>query len=215
MHGGDVDPPPIGRDLEAVVANPLHAPDCRRYGPRMPARRLLAPAAALALLAGTGEAAAATVHTIRTNGDGWITRIGPLRTRAQAQPTIAKASAAFGRPTSVNPVGQGGLGCRVLWRGLRLRATFSSFGGADACDAGFLQVATIRSRRFRTRRNLRVGDRSSTIKQKHPDAVFRNKVWWIASAHSPYAGQRIPTIEAIVQGGRVRVLRLWIGAAGD
>ena len=181
----------------------------------MLARRVAPPLALVALLACAAEAPAATVHTIRTNGDGWITRIGSLRTRSTEGPTIAKAGAAFGRPTSVRPVGTGGVGCRVVWRGLRLRATFSSFGGADACAEGFLQAATIRSRRFRTRRGLRVGDRSSTIRDKHPNARFRNNVWWIASAHSPYAGQRIPTIEALVQGGRVRVLRLWIGAAGD
>ncbi len=173
-------------------------------------------AVALVVLAAAG-AQAATVHTIRTNGDGWITRIGELRTRT-SPPTFEKARAAFGRPTEVAPLG-GDSACRIVWRRLRLRTVFANFGGGRACapSVGLFQSGTIRSRRFRTARGLRVGDRSSTIKQKHPGAVFRRNVWWIARAESPYGEEatEIPTIEAIVSGGRVRVLRLWVGGAGD
>lgn len=179
----------------------------------MPARPVLA--AVVALLVSAAAAPAATVHTIRTNSDGWITRIGPLRTRAEA-PTLAKATAAFGMPSSLDPVGDGADACVIEWRPLRLRTTFSNFGVGDACDEGVLQAATVRSRRFRTRRGLRVGDRSSTITEKHPNAVFRDNVWWITSAVSPFGDEeRIATIAAIVQRGRVTILRLWVGAAGD
>lgn len=180
-------------------------------------RRLVALAVvAASLTAGASEAAA--VRTIRTNADGWITRIGDLRTRS-APPTFEKATAEFGRPTEVDPIGDGGEACRVTWGALKLRATFANFGGGRACapTEGLLQTATIRSRKFRTARGLRVGDRSSTIKDKHPDAVFRRNVWWIVSAESPFGEEatEIPTIEAIVKQGRVEVLRLWVGGAGD
>lgn len=178
--------------------------------------RLVALAAvASTLVAGAAQASAAT-RTIRTNGDGWITRIGELRTRS-TPPTFERVSAAFGRPTSVEPVGDGGEACRITWSALRFRATFANFGVGRACapTEGLLQTATIRSRKFRTTGNLRVGDRSSRIEDKHPGAVFRDNVWWITSADSPAAGTEIPTIEAIVKQGRVEVLRLWVGGAGD
>jgi hypothetical protein len=181
----------------------------------MPARVALLTALA-ALLVAAPEASAA--FTVRTNGDGWITKIGSLTTRSQP-PTLGRAVTAFGRPTEVEPVGNGPEACRVVWGPLKLRALFANFGGARACGPGegLLQTATIRSRRFRTSRGVRVGDRSSTIKEKHPNAEFHGRTWWIASAASPFGEEatEIPTVEAIVAGGRVTILRLWIGGAGD
>lgn len=158
---------------------------------------------------------ATAAYTIRANRDGFVKSIGPLRVAQDA--TLARATDVFGMPTRIAPVGDGSEACRVQWRALRLRALFANFGIDSACEprAGLLQTATIRSREFRTRRDLRVGDRSSSIKRKHPEAEFRDNVWWIRSAFSPAADMRIPTIEAIVKGGRVEVLRLWVGAAGD
>jgi len=176
----------------------------------MPRRALLP--LVLALLA-VPAAGASADYTIRTK-DGAITRIGALRA---ADATVMRAGEVFGMPSTTDPVGDGSDACRLEWDDLRLRATFANFGGAGACDQGRLQTATIRSREFRTWKGLRVGDRSSSIKRKHPGARFRRNVWWVTSMISPFGEEatRIPTIEAIVKAGRVEVLRLWVGAAGD
>jgi hypothetical protein len=184
-------------------------------------RRLLAPLLSVSILL-VAAADASAVRTIRTNGDGWVTKIGGLTTLARSAatvPTLEKATAEFGRPTSVAPIGQGIQSCSVRWRPLRVRAIFVNLGGGRSCapTEGNLQTLTIRSRKFRTARGLRVGDASSTIRDKHPDAEFKKNVWWIADAVSPYGEEatRIPTVEAIVSGGKVTVLRVWIGAGGD
>ncbi len=63
---------------------------------------------------------------------------------------------------------------------------------------------------------IRVGSRSSSIPKRHRSAAFVDDVWWIATAILPYATtRRSRRFTAIVAGGRVRALRLWIGAAGD
>ena len=169
----------------------------------------------LVVLAGLAlpAADASAVFTIRTQ-EGAVTRVGPLRS---SNATVMRATEVFGMPSATRPVGDGSEACRLEWDDLRLRATFANFGACGACEAGRLQAATIRSRRFRTWRGLRVGDRSSSIARRHPRARFRGRTWWIASIVSPYGEEatRIPTVEAIVSGGRVRVLRLWVGAAGD
>jgi hypothetical protein len=164
-------------------------------------------------------APASAAYTIRTNADGQITKIGDLRTRGGQPPTFDRATAVFGRPTRVAPVGNGGEACTIEWSMLKLRTTFANFGGGRACAPaeGVLQRATTRSRKFRTAKDLRVGDPSSTIKEKYPKARFRRNVWQIVTAPNP-AGEEsteIATIEATVKKGRIEVLRLWIGAAGD
>ena len=183
------------------------------------ARPLPLVAGLLALLFAAETASAARTYTVRVSFQGYITHFGPLRPETQNGATLARASAVFGDPTSVAPVGNGANACRVRWSGLRLRTLFANFGSATACSERFfrLQTATVRSRRFRTWRGLRVGDASSSIRRKHPGAVFRGNRWIIVSG-VPRVGepdQAIPTIEAIVSGGRVRVLRFWVGGAGD
>jgi hypothetical protein len=101
---------------------------------------------------------------------------------------------------------------------VRLRATFANFGLANACTptGGLLQSATVRSRRFRTTRGVRVGTRSRTIPEKHERARFVSGVWWIASVILPYGDEtETPTIRALVRDGRVSALALYVGAAGD
>jgi hypothetical protein len=40
--------------------------------------------------------------------------------------------------------------------------------------------------------------------------------WWIASITPPFGDEEeIATVSAIVGNGRVRALKLWVGAAGD
>lgn len=180
--------------------------------------RLLAPlVAALVVLAGASEASAAL--TIRTK-EGRITRIGQMRTLGVAGGRVMDATAAFGPATRIAPIGgSNSEACRISWSALKLRATFANFGGADPCGAetGRLQAATTRSRRFRTQRDLRVGDPSSTIKEKYPKAEFEKNVWVIMRAEYELGADPgpIPTIEATVKGGRIEVLRLYVYAAGD
>ena len=180
-------------------------------------RLLAALVAASVLVAGVAEASAA--YTIRTK-NGAITRIGPMKTQGVEAGRVMDATAAFGPATSIAPIGDADSeACRIEWRPLKLRATFANFGGADPCGAetGRLQQATLRSRRFRTARDLRVGDPSSTIKDKYPNARFERNVWIVMTTRSDVGveGGRIPTIEAIVKKGRIEILRLWVGAAGD
>jgi len=184
-----------------------------------PSQLLLALAllAAAAALSPPTAAAGSPTYTIRTS-DGFITRIGPMRTSSVDGPTLANASRIFGRPSVVDPVGDGSDACVVEWRRLRLRATFANFGIDSACAprGGRLQAATIRSSRFRTTRGIRVGSRSSAIPERHRGAEFVDGIWWIASATSPYGdNEEFATIAAVVRDGRVRALRLWVGAAGD
>jgi hypothetical protein len=191
-----------------------------RPGSRAALRLWLALAACLPALgfASPGSAAAqGPSFTIRTN-DGVITRIGTLRIFGRDAGTLARASAVFGRPSRIDPIGDGSDACRVEWRRLRLNATFANFGIDSACSprGGRLQAATIRSPRFRTTRGIRVGIASSTIPIRHRSAQFVNGAWWIASTTPPFGDEEeIATISAIVSGGRVRALRLWVGGAGD
>ena len=180
-------------------------------------RPLLALALVPALLL-AGVPAASAAYTVRTK-EGAITRIGPMKTVGVNGGRVMDATAAFGPASSIAPIGPAGSeACRIRWRALKLRATFANFGTGDPCGAetGRLQLATVRSRRFRTRRGLRVGDRSATIAEKHPRARFRRNRWIVSRTRSPFGDPgRIPTIEAFVRDGRVEILRLWVGAAGD
>ena len=181
-------------------------------------RPLAAAVVLVALLAAADTASAARTYTVRVNFQGYITQFGPLRPTTDQGATLQRAFGAFGDATTVDPVGNGAEACNARWAKLRLRAIFANFGQARACDPKYfrLQRASVRSRRFRTWRGLRVGDSSSTIRDKHPGADFRNNRWIIVSAVSRVGTrQEIPTIEAIVSGGRVRVLRFFVGGAGD
>jgi hypothetical protein len=178
--------------------------------------RLLAAISAL-LLVITGQAVARSSYTIRTH-NGWISRIGPLRTSGSPGPTLGQATEVFGAPSQIDPVGDGADGCHVEWRALRLKTVFADFGGGSACspNSGALQGATIRSRRFRTVRGVHVGSRSASIPRRHHNAEFKGGAWWIASVYLPYGeGGDVPTIKAIVRRHRVSAIKLYVGAAGD
>lgn len=184
------------------------------------ARRLglcVAMAAALAATLPATADARARSFTIQTS-KGFITSIGPLRLSGADGGTLARAMVVFGRPSQIRPVADGSDGCTVRWKRLGLNATFANFGIESACAprGGRLQSATITSPRFRTSRGVRVGGRSSTIRDKHRLARFVDGSWWIAGATSPFGDEReIPTVRALVRGGRVWALKLWVGAAGD
>jgi len=155
--------------------------------------------------------------TIRTS-NGYIVQIGSLSIRGANGGTLAAATRAFGRPSRVDPYGDGSDACYVTWSPLQLKAIFANFGLASACSpsGGLLQSATIRSSRFRTSRGVRVGSSSSSIPFKHRGAEFISGAWWIASVAFLGDEERLtPTIKALVSNGKVSVLSLFIGAAGD
>jgi hypothetical protein len=168
--------------------------------------------------AGEGSAdAAATSYTIRTSG-GSVARIGAFRIRRD--PTIGAAARVFGQPSSRKLAS--GNSCLVDWRRLRLRIDFVNLGGylpgQTTCTSsvGRAQSFTVRGRRFRTWEGLRVGHRSESILDRHPSAEFRHRTWWLRTAVSPFGDQsEYPVVDALVSGGRVRILRGWIGAAGE
>ncbi len=179
-------------------------------------RRVVPVAVGLALL-GAGSAHAASSYTVATSG-GSVARIGSFR--PGVDPTIGAATRAFGRPSSRTPTGDDV--CVVTWRRLRLRVVFASFGaarpGRTTCTSGVgrAQSVTLRGRRFRTWRGLRVGDRSATIPRRHPGARFRQGSWWLRTATSVVGDEsEYGVLRAIVSRGRVTALTGWIGAAGD
>jgi hypothetical protein len=110
--------------------------------------------------------------------------------------------------------------CVVRWKRLKLQMVFVSFGGGSVCDddVGRAQTFGVRGERFRTWKGLRVGQREASVKRRHPAAEFRTGAWWLKTAISPVGDGRseYAVVDAkIGSKGRVRVLRGWIGAAGD
>ena len=105
---------------------------------------------------------------------------------------------------------------------MRLRIYFANFGvtppGETTCSSsvGQAQSFTVRGRRFRTWEGLRVGHRSDSILDRHHSAEFRGGTWWLRTAISPFGDEsEYAVVEALVADGRVRILRGWIGAAGE
>jgi len=184
------------------------------------ARTALVASAALVALSAIGAApahaaASFTIHTDR----GFIKRIGAFRTNGGFEAGLLRgAIRVWGAPSRRTSIYSDN-DCRIEWQALRLSAMFVNFGGGGtACEAdyGRLQTATIKSRRFRTTRGIRVGSRSVAIPRRHPSAEFRGGAWWITSVYLPYGdGSEQATIKAIVANGRVTALKLWVGAGGE
>lgn len=145
-----------------------------------------------------------------TTERGFVVRLGPLRVKTH--PLLTDAARAFGSPTSTTPVSGA---CKVAWSALKLRATFTSFGGtSDYCGEGFFQSAVVRSSVWRTWAGLRVGMRSSRVPELHHNATFERGKWVLAT-QDVYGPEPSPTVSALVRNGRVVALSLWVGAAGD
>jgi hypothetical protein len=169
----------------------------------------------IALLLPVATAGAAT-STIRASTDA-VSRIGTFQARKDA--TVGAAVRAFGAPSSRKLEGEG---CQVDWRRLKLRIYFANFGGFEpgltTCSpsVGLAQSFTVRGRSFRTWKGLRPGQHSTSVRKRHPSARFRRGSWWLRTAKSRFGSEsNYPVVEALVSGGRVRVLRGWIGAAGE
>lgn len=178
-------------------------------------------AAVLLAMAGTATLAPPALAgprsmTIDTRGFA-VSRIGPFQVSRDAR--LSAAIRAFGRPSSRVRTSNF---CRVDWRRLRLRIVFANFGalprGKSVCSAsvGAAQTVIARGSRFRSRNGLRVGDRSSSIRRKHPDATYRNGSWALVTAVFPFGDTKpAPVLSARVSGGRVRALVGYVGAAGE
>jgi len=153
--------------------------------------------------------AQARSYGIETSG-GFVVRLGQLDVKRH--PYLSDAVRAFGQPTEVKRV-RGA--CKVRWSRLGLKATFTSFGAiSDFCAQGFFQTAVIRSPSWRTWAGLRVGMRSSRVPALHRRARFAAGKWVLAS-QTVYGSEPGATVSALVAGGRVRALSLWVGGAGD
>ncbi len=162
--------------------------------------------------------AAAQPFTVETR-EFSVSRIGPFR--PADDPRLSAAIRAFGRP-STRKLDRGT--CRVEWRRVRLRITFENFGGArkgqTACTAsvGRAQGFVARGSRFQTVNRLRVGERSSAIRVKHPEAKFQPKgSWALVLARFPFGDNEepAPVLNALVANGRVTALTGYIGGAGE
>lgn len=174
---------------------------------------------ASAMLARPPAAAAATESLTIVTRDFQVSRIGPFR--PAVNPRLSAAITAFGRPSERR---LGRSGCRVEWRHLRLRITFANFGavrrGQTTCTAsvGRAQGFVARSPRFRTVKDLRVGQPSSSIPVKHPGAKFQPEGFWaVVLATFPFgeSDEPAPVLNALVSGGRVSALGGYIGGAGE
>jgi hypothetical protein len=182
--------------------------------------RALIPIAAVAALAASAPAEAAqTINVAGGNVGGHVSSIGDFR--PSSDPTIAAARRAFGRPSSRTRTSE--LSCDVRWSRLRLRITFTNFGGVgpgeSICDdrASSAQTFAVRGPRVRTWRGLRVGQREEQVLERHPSAEFRRGRWWIKTTRSLVGGGgEFPVVDATVtEAGRIKAIRGWIGAAGD
>jgi hypothetical protein len=142
-----------------------------------------------------------------------------------SMPSLARARRVFGSPSSVSAVSPGfanapGVAdCAATWAPIGLKAVFTTLGiDPGTCNpAKMLSVATITSRRWRTWRGLRVGDRTNLILVREPRATFEGGVWQLASVYSPIGSKPgyVPTVVAVPHRGRIAAFRLNVGAQGE
>jgi hypothetical protein len=170
--------------------------------------------ALLTLLATSALAAApataATTYRIGVDSRGFVNRLGPLK--PQSAPFPRDARAAFGRPSSQR-AGRGT--CTLRWSRLKLKVLFTSFAAiTDFCRDGRIQTAVARSAVWRTWKGLRVGMRSSRVREMHRSARFERGKWILAS-QTVFGSEPSPTVSALVRDGRVTALSLFVGSAGD
>lgn len=133
-----------------------------------------------------------------------------------AAPTLGDAVAAFGEPSSREPVRD--LACHVRWSDIGLFAIYANLGGRDACDpeAGRLQTATLSSPRWRTARGLAVGAGLSELRRLHPEARRTMGTWALVTAPTAVGtGGEVTVLGARVEDGTVTALEVYVGAAGD
>lgn len=178
-----------------------------------------AAAAALALaLAGPASARSFTI-VARGSADtrGTVVRIGDFR--VARDPRLRAAIGAFGAPSS-RRAASGFNGCRVSWRRLGIKIVFANFGaGGSACKPRFgrAQDAIVNTRRWRTRRGLRVRDRVRRIGRLYPNALHSGRFYKLVTGRNVFGTGRgrYAVVGARTIAGRVRALTMNIGAAGE
>jgi hypothetical protein len=181
----------------------------------MPIRRALSCVLAVAALA-AGASPALAARTIKAQPSrSWaVTYLGGWH--VQAHPEFPKAVFALGEPSHIqNPDIPG---CLVTWRRLGLKIQFESFGIASDCNDGRAQAAVVKGHRgrvsWRTQRGLRVGDSFAKLTRLYPNARRRPGARVIVYQKDPAIGDG-SIVTAVLRGGRVASLRLWLGGAGE
>jgi hypothetical protein len=206
----------------------MHAPSTTRSGPSPSGHhdRLWAPligalaAVAIPLTAAPPVHAQAPKppHVLRTNADGWVSRLGPVRVDGR-RPSLPNAYRAFGRPTSAT--GSGNLR-RVRWKAAGVSIVATTFGlcRRRTCATSELHVqsARVSGPRWQTAAGLRVGDPMARIGELYsadpPADGSANVV--VQDVPNPFGdGGDLAIVTAEVRGGVVRALRVWVGGAGE
>jgi hypothetical protein len=201
---------------------------------RSPMKKLITTAAIIAAAVGIALPATANArsYTIEIN-KYQVTQLGPLKTSwaRNYEPNIGEAINAFGKPSSRFEK-QGG--CVVKWQQLGLRIQFRNYGwreGKTICHAnvGLVQSFHIRqSRKWRTKRGLRIGTSEYRLMNLYPGAEWNDVLredntftdgWWLQQGWTNIGdGGFYPILAASVGNddrNRVKMLYGWVGAAGE
>lgn len=183
--------------------------------------------AAAALATGPGSAPAAAQaapppkppHVVRTNADGFVTRLGPVRVATRTS-NLSGAYRAFGRPTSAS--GRGNVR-RVRWKAAGVSIVAATFGGCrrSTCATRELRIqsARVTGPRWQTAAGLRVGEPATRIAALYDGAEGPEDgsgTVVLQDAYSPIGdGGEIPIVTARVRGGVVTGFDVWVGGAGE
>jgi hypothetical protein len=157
-------------------------------------------------------------HVVRTNADGWVSRLGPVGVDGR-RPSLPNAYRAFGRPTSAT--GSGNLR-RVRWKDAGVSIVATTFGGCRrrtcATNELHVQSARVSGPRWQTAAGLRVGDPMARIGELYPTDPpadgSANVV--VQDVPNPFGdGGDLAIVTAEVRGGVVKAFRVWVGGAGE
>lgn len=179
--------------------------------------------ACLALLLDIPGTRAATVSSTASTNDFTLVvreRVGPYRywRTLKEGDAYARAVAAFGKHTSVGKDAPRSNLCTVRWETIGLDIAFA--GAVSHCSAASLRRAAwygmrLWGPRWRTTRNLRIGDRVARIRALYPRARYvsdppRAGEWWLITQDQKELGKK-PLLVAEVGAGRVITIRVPAG----
>jgi hypothetical protein len=124
--------------------------------------------------------------------------VGPLRI---GNATLSEARSTYGEPTTIRYRPNT---CIARWRPLRLALFFLSFD-SDPCTSGALIFATAASKRWRTNRGLRVGNRRARLRALYPQAKAHRDGWWLITrrACQEVGGNPFPALKTQMRNRRV------------
>jgi subtilisin family serine protease len=145
-----------------------------------------------------------------------ITELGRFHPNRNA--SLKRAIRAFGRPSS-RPSNPNANLCKVGWRHERLQIEFANYGGHSACSSRYGRAQSVkigRFRKWRTSKDLWVGQSTRRLRSLYPRAERHGALWWLKEAYSPFGtGSWYPVLAARARNGRVVGFAGWIGAAGE